>query len=278
MEKVKYKKGLLITLLILAFFLFVRFVLGGPEDTWLCADGQWLKHGNPNSPQPTSVCGPIKRQEGKIIGVVRSGGLTKEEKTKLGLAFSDYQLTDFPPGPDTDLEIYGYFLESNSPEIKDFLGKCVEIKGRVKPGWEKVTTQKFNLNNQYTFQRLAFIAEEIKAKDYFDCGINTEFRPIDRTAFKKLEVITGTLDRTLRPAPDIAYDYQLKLDKPYADYESSTGRVPEYYQVLDISPYNNFILVEFEKFIDQKVQIEGEMVWGYAESRYLTVISLEKVK
>lgn len=27
-----------------------------PEDTWLCQDGAWVKHGNPSSPMPTGSC------------------------------------------------------------------------------------------------------------------------------------------------------------------------------------------------------------------------------
>jgi hypothetical protein len=28
-----------------------------PEDTWLCQNGQWVKHGNPSAPSPVSGCG-----------------------------------------------------------------------------------------------------------------------------------------------------------------------------------------------------------------------------
>lgn len=41
--------------LITAFFI-LRFILGGNEDIWICRDGQWVKHGNPNSPMPSSGC------------------------------------------------------------------------------------------------------------------------------------------------------------------------------------------------------------------------------
>ena len=30
--------------------------LGGDEDTWICRDGQWVKHGSPSSPMPTAPC------------------------------------------------------------------------------------------------------------------------------------------------------------------------------------------------------------------------------
>jgi hypothetical protein len=42
---------------IIAILLGVRFILGGSEDTWICQDGSWIKHGNPNRPSPTSGCG-----------------------------------------------------------------------------------------------------------------------------------------------------------------------------------------------------------------------------
>lgn len=34
----------------------VRFLIGGNEDTWLCVDNQWVKHGNPLSPAPLEGC------------------------------------------------------------------------------------------------------------------------------------------------------------------------------------------------------------------------------
>ena len=35
--------------------ILVRF--GTPEDTWLCKEGEWVAHGNPSTPQPTTGCG-----------------------------------------------------------------------------------------------------------------------------------------------------------------------------------------------------------------------------
>lgn len=49
----------LIALVVLAgVFVFIRFVLGGDEDTWICdqAQGQWVKHGNPSTAKPTTTC------------------------------------------------------------------------------------------------------------------------------------------------------------------------------------------------------------------------------
>ncbi|MDD5431044.1 MAG: DUF333 domain-containing protein [Candidatus Pacebacteria bacterium] len=34
----------------------LRFLVGGPEDSWICSNGQWVKHGNPSVSQPTEQC------------------------------------------------------------------------------------------------------------------------------------------------------------------------------------------------------------------------------
>jgi len=48
---------------LLAFLFFcvlglVLFVVRGSEDTWLCVNGAWVKHGNPSTPMPTTGCVP----------------------------------------------------------------------------------------------------------------------------------------------------------------------------------------------------------------------------
>lgn len=35
-------------------FAVLRFAT--PEDTWLCQNGEWIKHGKPNAPQPSTPC------------------------------------------------------------------------------------------------------------------------------------------------------------------------------------------------------------------------------
>lgn len=53
-------------LAILALWFFIRFVVGGPEDDWICVDGEWVKHGNPSAPMPTELCGE-KSQTEKLV-------------------------------------------------------------------------------------------------------------------------------------------------------------------------------------------------------------------
>jgi hypothetical protein len=50
------KKIVLIIIIVLAAWFFVRFVLGGPEDDWICVNNEWVRHGSPSSPKPTTGC------------------------------------------------------------------------------------------------------------------------------------------------------------------------------------------------------------------------------
>jgi hypothetical protein len=50
------KKIVIVALVLVFGFLFFRFVIGGPEDTWICTNGEWVKHGNPKASIPTTVC------------------------------------------------------------------------------------------------------------------------------------------------------------------------------------------------------------------------------
>lgn len=45
----------LLVLIVVVVFLAIRF-LSGDEDTWLCQNGQWVKHGNPAALEPITPC------------------------------------------------------------------------------------------------------------------------------------------------------------------------------------------------------------------------------
>jgi hypothetical protein len=46
---------LLILVVLVAIVSVIRF--SGPEDTWICVDKEWVKHGNPDTTAPVSGCG-----------------------------------------------------------------------------------------------------------------------------------------------------------------------------------------------------------------------------
>lgn len=49
-------KSFLIGLILVLFLGFFYLRTRTPEDTWICQNGVWVKHGNPDFPQPTSKC------------------------------------------------------------------------------------------------------------------------------------------------------------------------------------------------------------------------------
>jgi len=51
------KKALMVLAVIIVFFfgIFV-FRLFFPEDDWVCRDGVWIQHGNPQNPAPADEC------------------------------------------------------------------------------------------------------------------------------------------------------------------------------------------------------------------------------
>jgi hypothetical protein len=54
MKKNRYLLSFFIVLLVLVVGIIW---LRSPEDTWICEQGSWVKHGNPNSQMPNTGCG-----------------------------------------------------------------------------------------------------------------------------------------------------------------------------------------------------------------------------
>lgn len=50
------KKIFIILLIILVLITVVIIRFSSPEDTWICQNGIWIKHGNPRQSQPTITC------------------------------------------------------------------------------------------------------------------------------------------------------------------------------------------------------------------------------
>lgn len=52
-----FKKIFIMAVMVIVVVLFLRFVIGGSEDSWRCVNGEWIKHGQPASPAPAAGCG-----------------------------------------------------------------------------------------------------------------------------------------------------------------------------------------------------------------------------
>ena len=52
---IKERRGISAIFLFLVLFVILMW-LRGPEDDWICVDGQWAKHGYPSAPKPIGPC------------------------------------------------------------------------------------------------------------------------------------------------------------------------------------------------------------------------------
>jgi len=50
------KKIFLFLLIFSVAILTLRFLFGGSEDSWICDNNQWIKHGFPKDPPPQTGC------------------------------------------------------------------------------------------------------------------------------------------------------------------------------------------------------------------------------
>lgn len=51
----RQKKSIII-IIVLAVLIVVFAFLRGSEDSWICQDGEWVKHGHPSAEKPTGPC------------------------------------------------------------------------------------------------------------------------------------------------------------------------------------------------------------------------------
>lgn len=56
-----------ITIILLIFVVLIIRFLSGPEDTWLCQNGAWVKHGQPSAAMPTTPCGDQKHSDEILV-------------------------------------------------------------------------------------------------------------------------------------------------------------------------------------------------------------------
>ncbi len=82
---------------------------------------------------------------------------------------------------------------------------------------------------------------------------------------------TGVVEQSVRPAPDISYDYKLHLDVPYYDPLNAMGDLETLSFVLFSEE------VDLASYLGEHVQVTGEIEWGYAESRVIRVEGIEKL-
>lgn len=191
----------------------------------LLAGGIWLLKNKASLSQPPET--PDKGGLIEVTGVIRTSGLSEEEKQKFGLPAARFQITDLVD-KDKSPAIEGYYLLTDNNQVSELLGKCVKINGTVPDEW------KSKGKDDIPYARVAFNSVKLERADYSRCNpfaysATRDFAGFDLSRFE------GVVVYAQRPAPDIGYDYQLKLTKPFFDDLNSSGTLQNV-NLIDISP------------------------------------------
>ncbi len=125
--KKRISKIILGILISFGFILILRFVLGGSEDSWICDQGHWIKHGNPRVPQPTGSCGG-KEESPQIanpasVFCVEQGGRLEIKTATNGGQFGWCKFQDGAECEEWDFfrnKICGQIASSPAPAKNDF--------------------------------------------------------------------------------------------------------------------------------------------------------------
>jgi len=207
----------------------------------------------------------------KLTGMLWTSGLMDEEKNRLGID-SDYQLERSMLNNNWGEKIDGMYLLGDF-DLRKYLGKCVDVMGKIEDGWQDLENNKYEINNQYTYGRSAMIVSKIDITQYNNCYVGNDIVPTlpeDPDYEQVRQTFRGTIGFSKRPAPDIDYDLELLLEKPYLDQENATGQ-SIWTNRIDIAAASEELLLNMLGNIGKKVEVEGYWQWGYAESRFFRV-------
>ncbi|MDD5164429.1 MAG: GerMN domain-containing protein [Patescibacteria group bacterium] len=80
-----FKKRLIILspLILVVIILILRFLIGGPEDNWICSNGGWVKHGNPSASMPTQSCGDALKNNQQTENKITDIKVTKPQPNEI---------------------------------------------------------------------------------------------------------------------------------------------------------------------------------------------------
>lgn len=95
-----------------------RFFLGGDEDTWLCSDAGWVKHGNPSKPIPNVGC-EAKKEEPKNEAAAAYNFIDIESNTTFNfpLAWQGQYITEIKNEAGVRLLKFNYVAEQGGQQM-----------------------------------------------------------------------------------------------------------------------------------------------------------------
>lgn len=162
------------------------------------------------------------------------------------------------------------YLEDND-NYGEKEGQCVSVSGTVPERFNQFINSSYYVNKQYTYRRSPVLVSEMKILSPEECflySVKPKETPVSDES--KIIKLTGIIKRGKRPAPDIGEDYLVILDKPLEDVETGAGLQKEIFSLP--ASFNN--LMKLEEIIGKPVEFQATLEWGYAESRYLSVVGI----
>lgn len=209
--------------------------------------------------EPVSAFDKTKAGITDFTGRLYTSGLQPGEAERLQLTWPVYQLS----GAES------YFF-SGDDSLISYIGQCIGLEGtEVKwaPGTEEV-------NGQFTYNRGALTFSRIILLNADLCEPS---RFTDEKQAGNTNSYVGRIRRMLRPAPDIAYDYVLRLEEPFRDpnHPVEPGKLVEELPLFILKQED---VEEIEQAIAQRrtVRVEAALVQGYAERKALQVVKIQK--
>ncbi len=246
---------------ILSFILFGVTVILGSVLIGMRIEKNQARSKQVNTVLPKTL--PVQSGSLTLTGVIRTSGLSDDEKQRLGLFGVSYQITDLSKKDKEDLD--GYYLLPSDQKLETFLGKCVHVIGTEPTEW-------LSRDKTDSYQRSTLVLNSINQIDGAECSPSLATSVGNNSGAKKL-TLQGIVENSTRPAPDIYYDYQVKLAKPLLDEYNASGLPQEVSRIIVI-PESKDLWVKLMDSVNLEVEIQGYMEWGYAESKYFKLTEL----
>jgi len=204
-----------------------------------------------------------------IKGVVRTAGLSGEEKEKVGLSDVNFQITNIEDS--TQYETNGYFLKKDN--LERLVGKCVQIIGTIPNEWsdEKIKESYDFRRFVFEYHRIALIPTKIVELNYSSCQ---PYHDLDTEGNTQLQ---GTIVRNQRGSPFIDNDYEIRLVKPTLSVLGFEN-IPQDFKLI-IKPAKNSVWPNIESQIGKETIIVGYVnKSGYAKGDNLGHFSVTGVR
>ncbi len=195
----------------------------------------------------------LSQWKNKLEGFIQSSGLPDSFKKKLNLDFSEYLLADTENS---------YLIESKEIS-KAHWGKYVRIYGEIIEPKEWVYNTKI-----LKVDSVVIVPFQNKKSMNTKVVLSKKNEP---------KTLNGELVRKERPAPDIAYDYLLKIKEPIKRENPPSGEEYVLIYEIPVSWADINMINEFEHCISEKkpITLKGNLVSGYAESLVFETIEIK---